>query len=131
MQFNHLNQQMIANVVDEADAVLVTKKWWSRSHATKPSLNSVVSAIDDAGFQGQRRTNRFVDYFILKQSGCKHLWVQVGLLHYLLQIALHKKPGPGRSLSYSIRPYSRSRLHDSHSRFYTTYSRYLSEQSQI
>ena len=28
---------------------LVTKKWWSRSHATKPSLNSVVSAIDDAG----------------------------------------------------------------------------------
>eukprot|EP00731_Ephydatia_muelleri_P017353 Em0010g451a len=44
---------------------------------------------------------------------------------------LHKKPGPGRSLSYSIRPYSRSRLHDSHSRFYTTYSRYLSEQSQI
>eukprot|EP00731_Ephydatia_muelleri_P005466 Em0002g1642a len=56
MQFNHLNQQMIANVVDEADAVLVTKKWWSRSHATKPSLNSVVSAIDDAGFQGQRRT---------------------------------------------------------------------------
>ena len=41
--------------MDEADAVLVTKKWWSRSHATKPSLNSVVSAIDDAGFQGQRR----------------------------------------------------------------------------
>ena len=35
--------------MDEADAVLVTKKWWSRSHATKPSLNSVVSAIDDAG----------------------------------------------------------------------------------
>eukprot|EP00731_Ephydatia_muelleri_P003202 Em0001g3202a len=54
-EFLH-SQQMIANVVDEADAVLVTKKWWSRSHATKPSLNSVVSAIDDAGFQGQRRT---------------------------------------------------------------------------
>eukprot|EP00731_Ephydatia_muelleri_P007481 Em0003g1729a len=47
-EFLH-SQQMIANVVDEADAVLVTKKWWSRSHATKPSLNSVVSAIDDAG----------------------------------------------------------------------------------
>eukprot|EP00731_Ephydatia_muelleri_P004439 Em0002g615a len=56
-EFLH-SQQMIANVVDEADAVLVTKKWWSRSHATKPSLNSVVSAIDDAGFQGQRRTVR-------------------------------------------------------------------------
>ena len=36
--------------MDEDDAVLVTKKWWSRSHATKPSLISVVSAIlhDDA-----------------------------------------------------------------------------------
>eukprot|EP00731_Ephydatia_muelleri_P031361 Em0022g875a len=56
-EFLH-SQQMIANVVDEADAVLVTKKWWSRSHATKPSLNSMVSAIDDAGFQGQRRTVR-------------------------------------------------------------------------
>eukprot|EP00731_Ephydatia_muelleri_P000843 Em0001g843a len=56
-EFLH-SQQMIANVVDEADAVLVTKKWWSRSHATKPSLNSVVSAIDDAGFQGQRRIVR-------------------------------------------------------------------------
>ncbi|KAL5505385.1 hypothetical protein EMCRGX_G006807 [Ephydatia muelleri] len=53
-----LSGSEIANVVDEADAVLVTKKWWSRSHATKPSLNSVVSAIDDAGFQGQRRTVR-------------------------------------------------------------------------
>ena len=30
--------------------VLVAKKWWSRSHATKPSLISVVPAIDDAAF---------------------------------------------------------------------------------
>ena len=35
--------------MDDDDAVLVAKKWWSRSHATKPSLISVVSAIDDAG----------------------------------------------------------------------------------
>eukprot|EP00731_Ephydatia_muelleri_P023413 Em0015g996a len=55
----------------------------------------------------------------------------ISIMNGTLLLALHKKPGPGRSLSYSIRPYSRSRLHDSHSRFYTTYSRYLSEQSQI
>ena len=41
--------------MDEADAVLVTKKWWSRSHATKPSLNSVVSAIDDAGLPSPKK----------------------------------------------------------------------------
>ena len=36
--------------MDDDDAVLVAKKWWSRSHATKPSLISMaVSAIDDAG----------------------------------------------------------------------------------
>eukprot|EP00731_Ephydatia_muelleri_P006897 Em0003g1145a len=47
-EFLH-SQQMIANVMDDDDAVLVAKKWWSRSHATKPSLISMVSAIDDAG----------------------------------------------------------------------------------
>ena len=33
------------------------KKWWSRSHATKPSLNAVVSAIDDAGLPARPKKN--------------------------------------------------------------------------
>ena len=35
--------------MDDDDAVLVAKKWWSRSHATKPSLISMVSAVYGAG----------------------------------------------------------------------------------
>ena len=35
--------------MDDNDAVLVAKKWGSRSHATKPRLILVVSAIYDAG----------------------------------------------------------------------------------